>query len=95
MPRWPADEEAQLVQMRRLLSREPTFLANSRPDVIGDRRMLRFLRGQDHNVELATAKFKSFLLWREANSVDFIRYLVRYSSFAIRRVITHLEWSSV
>eukprot|EP01037_Dinobryon_pediforme_P019519 gene19519-19950_t len=45
-----------------------------RPDVVGDRRILRFLRGQDHNVDLAIAKYKSFLSWREANNVDLIRF---------------------
>lgn len=74
MPRWPANEEAQLLQIRETLSHDPSFLANMRPDVVGDRRILRFLRGQDHNVDLAIAKYKSFLSWREANNVDLIRF---------------------
>jgi len=73
MPRWSKNEEHQLRQMRNELAKIPTFVANDRPDVVGDRRLLRFLRGHEHNLDIAVAKFTSFLQWREANKVDLVR----------------------
>lgn len=41
--------------------------------MIGDRRILRFLRGKQLNVDEASAMFGDFLQWRRDNNVDFIR----------------------
>lgn len=43
------------------------------PDVIGERRLLRFLRGYQCDVEKAIKKYLDFLDWRDVNNVDFIR----------------------
>ena len=51
-----------------VLSNRPQF-----PDVVGDRKLLRFLRGHDHSVDKACEMFTKFLKWRDENGVDEIR----------------------
>ena len=46
--------------------------------VIGDRRILRFLRGKQLNVDEATPMYADFLKWRRENNVDFIRQDIIY-----------------
>jgi hypothetical protein len=48
------------------------------PDVVGDRRLLRFLRGHNHNVDKAVMMYRKFLNWRDANDVDSIRDDILY-----------------
>ena len=43
------------------------------PDVVGDRKLLRFLRGHDHNVDKVCEMVTNFLTWRDDNSIDEIR----------------------
>lgn len=54
--------------MSAVLNERPNF-----PDVIGDRKLLRFLRGHDHSVEKACEMATNFLVWRDENGVDEIR----------------------
>jgi hypothetical protein len=46
--------------------------------VIGDRRMLRFLRRKQNNVKEAAKMFSAFLKWRDVNNVDDIRNQILY-----------------
>lgn len=46
--------------------------------VVGDRRLLRFLRGKQHNIEEATEMISNFLTWRKDNNVDSIRQDIVY-----------------
>jgi hypothetical protein len=46
--------------------------------VVGDRRILRFLRGKQHNVEEATRMIKDMLQWRLDNNVDAVRQDILY-----------------
>ncbi len=46
--------------------------------VIGDRRIIRFIRGCNHNVDETIKAFISFLKWRQDNNVDEIRQDIVY-----------------
>ena len=72
MMRWSVEETEKLAQMRKVLGKD---LKSRRqlPDVVGDRRLLRFLRGHGQNVEKASKMFAKFLRWREEFDVDSIR----------------------
>jgi hypothetical protein len=46
--------------------------------VVGDRRLLRFLRGKQNDVNEAAKMFSAFLKWRDENNVDDIRNQILY-----------------
>ncbi len=46
--------------------------------MVGDRRILRFLRGKQHNIEEATKMIKEFLQWRTDNNIDAVRQDILY-----------------
>lgn len=46
--------------------------------VVGDRRLIRFLRGRGMNVDDASDMYRNFLLWRKKNNVDQIRQEIMY-----------------
>jgi len=75
--RWIEKEELLLAEIRRRLKDEiadrPQF-----PEVVGDRRLLRFLRGQQHRIEETIKMYSNFLKWRKANKVDEIRQDIVY-----------------
>ena len=48
------------------------------PEVVGDRRLVRFLRGHNHNVEKATKMYRDFLSWRRENAIDEVRNDIVY-----------------
>jgi hypothetical protein len=66
-----------LAEMRRVLKdeleKQPPF-----PEVVGDRRLLRFLRVKKHNVKEATALYAKFLKFRIEKNVDVIRQDIVY-----------------
>jgi hypothetical protein len=43
------------------------------PEVIGDRKLIRFLRGHDHNIDKVCELVSKFLKWRKEFNVDEIR----------------------
>ena len=51
-----------------ILSEVPQF-----PEVVGDRKLIRFLLGHNEDVAKATEMFRKFLLWRKEHGVDTIR----------------------
>ena len=67
--RWSVDEERQLSQLKgrlgNLLLDRPQF-----PDVVGDRKLIRFLRGHEHNVDKAYDMVVNFFKWRDELGVD-------------------------
>ena len=77
MMKWSQDETEKLLQMRKLLQTE-IMSRRQLPDVVGDRRLLRFLRGHGHNVEKACKMYAKFLLWRDEFNVDTIRDHIVY-----------------
>ena len=46
--------------------------------VVGDRRLMRFLRGKALNIDESTKMISAFLKWRDANNVDDIRQDIVY-----------------
>ena len=72
MRRWSVDEEREIAAVRwecaAALAAAPPF-----PEVVGDRKILRFLRGHGHDVPKAAAMMLAFLQWRAANGVDAVR----------------------
>jgi hypothetical protein len=46
-------------------------------ELVGDRRLLRFLRGHKHDVDKAAEKYAKMLEWRAENGVDKIREDIR------------------
>jgi hypothetical protein len=77
MIRWSQEETSKLTQMRKVLHKE-LRRRSQLPDVVGDRRLLRFLRGHGQNVEKACKMYSKFLLWRDENDVDGIRDDILY-----------------
>ena len=77
MSRWVPEEEVALKALKKRLKRElaeaPQF-----PELVGDRRLLRFLRGRDLDVELAAGMFINHLNWRKEYNVDDIRKNIAY-----------------
>lgn len=74
--RWSAKERERLAEFKRLLGSKLTTRPQY-PDVVGDRRLVRFLRGVD-DIQVALAKYSKFLEWRDANGVDEIRNDILY-----------------
>ena len=71
-PKWIAEEREALLALREAvadeLAQSPRF-----PEVVGDRRLLRFLRGHQMSVPVAAEKVRSMLRWRRESGVDEIR----------------------
>lgn len=53
--RW-SDKELQLLQQVRQVCAPALALQPSYPEVVGDRRLIRFIRGQQYNIEKISAK---------------------------------------
>eukprot|EP00904_Undaria_pinnatifida_P007285 jgi/Undpi1/3687/HiC_scaffold_16.g07057.m1 len=70
--RWTKREEHLLREMKALVE-EDLRAAPPFPEVVGSRRMLRFLRGHRHDVPKAAAMMRGMLKWRKENGVDAIR----------------------
>lgn len=72
MPRWTPEEHSQIEIVRNrladLLNDAPNF-----PEVVGDRKIIRYLRGHDHNVDKVCDLYAKFLIWRKTAKVDDIR----------------------
>lgn len=75
-PRWSADEEVKLAEMRGLLAEDLAAVPRYH-EVVGDRRLLRFLRGHNHDLRKATSMYRKFLKYRRDRHVDRIRDEIR------------------
>lgn len=76
--RWSVEESLKLAELRNLLGSKLTRREQF-PDVVGDRRLVRFLRGCKMDVNMAYEKYSKFLDWRDANSIDDIRNDILYN----------------
>lgn len=72
MSRWTKGDEDIINQMRSRLQDELASVMQF-PEVVGDRRLLRFYRGNERNVTKACADYTRFLNWRKDKRVDSIR----------------------
>lgn len=72
MPRWSAKEQADLNEVRTRLKDE---IAQSPPypEVIGDRKIIRFLQGHDYNIDKVCELYGKFLKYRKEMNVNEIR----------------------
>ena len=77
--RWSESEEESLRKMRTALADEiasfPPF-----PDLVGDRKLIRFLRGRSGNVTEAIAMYGDFLKWYKDNGMIEIRHKILYEN---------------
>lgn len=70
--RWSEEDTRLLAELRanigERLQAVPQF-----QEVVGDRKLLRFLRGHDHNVSKVADMYRKMLDWRRDNGIDNIR----------------------
>lgn len=72
MPRW-SNKEAECIATVRSLCAAKLSSSAPFPEVVGDRKIVRFLRGHDYNIDKVVEMMNKFLDWRRDNSVDDIR----------------------
>lgn len=72
MPRWSLNEQRHIAEVRESL-KEALASCPQYPEVVGDRKILRFLRGHGNNVAVAVQFYGNFLKWRKENNVDAMR----------------------
>eukprot|EP01040_Poterioochromonas_malhamensis_P015711 gene15711-17638_t len=77
MPRWNAKETEGLRVIRQRLSEEFAATPNY-PEVVGDRKIIRYLRGHNYDYDKVTELMRKFLIWRKENNVDEIRNQIIY-----------------
>jgi hypothetical protein len=72
MPRWNEKEQQYVHIIREKLS---TKISESPqyPDLIGDRKIVRFLRGHNYDIDKILQLYRNFFIWRNANDVNEIR----------------------
>lgn len=72
MTRWTTEEHRLLDILKERLKEElaasPQF-----PEVVGERKLVRFLRGHNHDLEKVYGMMKDFLQWRKDNHINDIR----------------------
>jgi hypothetical protein len=77
MSRWISSEANGIEQMRIRLRKEMEPFS-SYPDLVGDRKLIRFFRGAEHDLELAIKLYGDFLKWRTENNLHEIRQRILY-----------------
>lgn len=80
MGRWSAEEERLIKEVREKCAKE---LANVMPfpEVVGDRRIIRFIRakyGNPNGLNESIKLYREFLIWRKENNIDYIRNKIVY-----------------
>ena len=73
MPRWSSSEQHQIDEIRKRLKESGLLDRPAFPEVVGDRKIVRFLRGHNHDIDKAYEMMSKFLIWRKDNNVDQIR----------------------
>lgn len=77
MSRWSDLDQESIALMREALREElsscPPF-----PEVVGDRRIIRFLKARGYVIEESAKMMRNFLKWRKDNNVDQIRQNIVY-----------------
>lgn len=72
MTRWTKEEHALLLEVRNRCS---VYINDSPqyPEVIGDRKILRFIRGHNNNIDKICSMYINFLEWRKKFNINKIR----------------------
>jgi hypothetical protein len=77
--RWSSSEQIALQQMRTNLTDLNAFdLVPPYQDIVGDRRLLRFIRGKNGDVDEATKQYHEFLKWYVAEGMLTVRNEILY-----------------
>jgi hypothetical protein len=71
--RWSDEETRALTELREKIGQECWNSVPQFQEVVGDRKLIRFLRGHDHNVDKVRDLYIKMLAWRKENKVDDIR----------------------
>lgn len=71
--RWSEEETRLLVELREMIGQERLQSVPQFQEVVGDRKLLRFLRGHDYNVSKVADLYRKFLDWRRDNGIDNMR----------------------
>ena len=69
MPRW-SKKDTDAIAIVRSKCAEELKGVEAFPEVVGDRRILRFIKGHPESIELASEMFAKFLKWRKETGVD-------------------------
>lgn len=72
MRRWSEHEQNGLDIIRARLGPELATVGQF-PDTVGDRKLLRFLRGHGHDIDVACDMISKYITWRRTNDVDRVR----------------------
>lgn len=72
MPRWCKKERNGIREIRERLSNELGSIP-AYPEVTGDRKLVRFLRGHNHDIAKVTEMVRNYLRWWVENNVGEIR----------------------
>jgi len=75
MPQWSKKDRDGLIAMRAACA-EAIAASPQWPDVVGDRKLLRFLQGHEYKLDKASEMYVNFLNWRKENKVDKIRHSI-------------------
>jgi hypothetical protein len=73
MRRWNETDTQALAQLRERLA-EDLLSVDQNPETVGDRKLLRFFRGHNGDIEKTTEMLKKYLNWRKTSNVDTIRH---------------------
>jgi hypothetical protein len=65
MPNQWSDQEVELLAQVRERLKDKLADRPQYPEVVGDRKLIRFLRGHDYNIDKACEMIESFLDWRK------------------------------
>ena len=91
--RWSAEEERQLRAMREEL-RDDLAAVPQYPDVVGDRRLLRFLRARALDLDKAVLLYRRFLDFRREFQVDAIHERICKSLSLTWNILIDLNYST-
>ena len=91
--RWSAEEERQLRAMREEL-RDDLVILPQYPDVVGDRRLLRFLRARALDLDKAVLLYRRFLAFRREYQVDTIHERICKSRTLVWTILIDFTYSA-
>ena len=77
MSRWIESERVGLAKMKEIIA-EDLQSVPPYPDVVGDRRLIRFLRGRHCDVDAAVKQYRGFLQWWKDSKVEEVRNNILY-----------------
>lgn len=83
MGRWSTEEEKLIQVVRGRCAKELAEVIPF-PEVVGDRRIIRFIRAKSRNangLEQSIQLYRDFLIWRKENNVDLIRNRIVYEGY--------------